>query len=94
MLQDLSKKIALELEEDTDRTKLLIMSALHLLGQDRVFQVVEEAKQKYGTLYISDGSRLKTLCGCFFHSLTFDEMKKVRKQYLNIKKKLKEMTYE
>ncbi len=47
----------------------VLRCALFLLGPERVLQLLQESQQDYGSIYINDSTRYRTLGGIFLKKL-------------------------
>jgi hypothetical protein len=68
-LQDVSQAVAQELEEHGKKIRKKINRAIQLVGMGRIVELVTLAKGAHGTMLVADGSRPRTLGGCFFELL-------------------------
>jgi hypothetical protein len=64
-----SKIISMELGETGKGIRKKINRAIQLLGMAKIVELVARAKSAEGTLLVKDGSRPRTLGGCFFELL-------------------------
>lgn len=64
-----AKIIATELGETGKAVRKKINRAIQLLGMAKIVDLVAQAKSVEGTMMIMDGSRPRTLGGCFFELL-------------------------
>jgi hypothetical protein len=64
-----SKIIATELGETGKAIRKKVNRAIQLLGMAKIVELVAKAKTAEGSMMIKDGSRPRTLGGCFFELL-------------------------
>ena len=71
-LQIPAESVATELEETSKGVRRKINRAIQVAGMAKIVETVIRAQAVQGQLLIKDGSRPRTLGGCFFHLLKED----------------------
>lgn len=93
--QSFAELVADRLGEKIPAVKLQILLITKEIGQEETLRVIEKAQEafKNGEM-IKDGSRKRTLGGCFFSRLPFEVMNKSRNRAAKMMKAIREQEAE